>query len=77
MQALTSNHTRHHHFLHAIHKIMVIILVSREAFPRTILCIVAVPTTPKMLLCAVSAGHEHTAYICQLTAQLALIMGLL
>ena len=75
MQALVSNHMRHH--LHATQKIMVIILASREAFPQSTLCIVAVTPTPKMLPFAVIAGHEHTAYICQLTAQLALSVGLL
>ena len=72
MQALISNHMRHHHFLHAIHKIMVIVCASTEAFPRNSLCIVAVISTTKRLPFAVSAGHEHTAYICQLTGQLAL-----
>ena len=42
MQVLISSHMRHHHFLHAIRKIIVVVLANREVLSNPAPCIVAV-----------------------------------
>ena len=67
---------RQHQFLHATHMIMAIILASREAFPNPLCAHLLSLNNPRCCPYAVIAGHEHTAHISQLTAQLVLSMGL-